>query len=152
MWFWFSFFEGNQKRNASDHESYTLLDAVHHLFILVVFSLRLIYLEMYAMRNPPRIYTIILNVNPSAIFSLRAANDECKTRISLMKKKKTLQSNTLTKNTWVGIVFIEFILIASKFRLWCVSCRACIIAVVVARFYFHMCIIIWYFFKSEQIL
>ena len=31
-----------------------------------------------------------------------------------MKKKKTLQSNTLTKNTWVGNVFIEFILIASN--------------------------------------
>jgi hypothetical protein len=34
--------------------------------------------------------------------------------MSLMKKKKTLQSNTLTKNTWVGDFFIEFILIASN--------------------------------------
>ena len=141
MWFWFSFFEGNQKRNASDHESYTLLDAVNHLFILVVFSLLLIYLEMYAMRNPPRIYTIILNVNPSAIFSLRAANDECKTRISLMKKKKTLQSNTLTKNTWVGNVFIEFILIASKFCVCAVSLRV-----------WHIHCVSWRYFYSLRIL
>ena len=31
-----------------------------------------------------------------------------------MKKKKTLHSNTFTRNTWVGTVFIEFILIASN--------------------------------------
>ena len=36
MWFWFSFFEGNQKCNASNHESYTLLWPVIHFLLFKV--------------------------------------------------------------------------------------------------------------------